>query len=65
MIKEQHQKSGTGGIYTIVAETKEQALEYATAKKNSIDYYRSPSIYSKRVLPSGEYEIQIKYYGLD
>ena len=65
MIKEEHRPSGTGGIYTIVAETKEQALEYATAKKNSIDFYRSPSILSKRVLPSGEYEVQIKYYGLD
>jgi hypothetical protein len=65
MIKEEHRPSGSGGIYTIVAGTENEALEYANAKKNSIDYYRSPSILSKRVLPSGEYEVQIKYYGLD
>lgn len=65
MIKEEHKRLGSGGLYTVECDDRDALEAYLVAKVNTIDPYRSPSNQGIRPLMNGNFIGTVKYYGLD
>lgn len=51
---------------TIIAKTKEEALERAEAFKETLSFVQGPfTTYGPLETPEGQWEVRIQYYGFD